>query len=147
MSDNEEELDAGSSPHSLPIATIKKTTKQAVPPALKLSADLTDMLGQCCLEFVEMLFSSANSISNDEKKTTITPEHVLAAIEQLELPGLKAPLTEYLQELQEVATKDKQQSKAKKKTRAEEAGMSEEDQIAMQQAMFAEARAQAAGQY
>jgi hypothetical protein len=52
-----------------------------------------------------MPFSSANSISNDEKKTTITPEHVLAAIEQLELPGLKAPLTEYLQELQEVATK------------------------------------------
>jgi len=146
MSDNEEELDAGSS-QSLPASTIKKCTKLAVPPELRIAADLTDMLGQCCLEFVEMVYSAANGISTDEKKTTITPEHVLAALQQLELTEFKAPLTEYFQGLQETATKDRQHSKAKRKTKAEEAGMSEEDQIKMQQAMFAEARAQAAGQY
>lgn len=147
MSDNEEDIDGGSSSQTLPMATIKKCAKQAVPGELRIAADLTEMLGQCCLEFVEMLFSAANGISMEEKKTTITPEHVLAAIQQLELTEFTAPLTEYFQGLQEAATKDRQNSKAKKKTKAEEAGMSEEDQIKMQQAMFAEARAQAAGQY
>lgn len=48
-----------------------------------------------------MLFSSANGISETEKKTTITPEHVLAAIEQLELSLLKEPVTSFMQTLKE----------------------------------------------
>lgn len=52
-----------------------------------------------------MVYSAANGISTDEKKTTITPEHVLAALQQLELTEFKAPLTEYFQGLQETATK------------------------------------------
>ena len=52
-------------------------------------------------EFVEMLFSAANGISEDEKKTTITPEHVLAAMQQLELTSLKDPVTSFMQTLKD----------------------------------------------
>jgi len=34
-------------------------------------------------EFVQLVSSEANDLSEKEKKTTITPEHVLAALEQL----------------------------------------------------------------
>lgn len=48
-----------------------------------------------------MLFSAANGISEKEKKATITPEHVLAAIEQLELTSFKEPVATYMQSLKE----------------------------------------------
>lgn len=53
-------------------------------------------------EFVEMVFSAANGISEKEKKATISPDHVLAAIEQLELTSLEEPLTAYLQTLKDI---------------------------------------------
>lgn len=58
-------------------------------------------------EFVEMLFSAANGISEKEKKTTITPEHVLAAIEQLEMTNLKEPIASFMQTLKETKGKHK----------------------------------------
>lgn len=36
-----------------------------------------------CAEFVQLVSSEANEVSDKEKKTTITPEHVLAALHQL----------------------------------------------------------------
>lgn len=52
-----------------------------------------------------MVSSSANGISEKEKKTTITPEHVLAAIEQLEMTDLKIPVATFLQTLKEAKGK------------------------------------------
>jgi len=34
-------------------------------------------------EFVQLVSSEANDVSEKDKKTTITPEHVLSALEQL----------------------------------------------------------------
>lgn len=48
-----------------------------------------------------MVFSAANGISEKEKKATITPEHVLAAIEQLELTSFKEPVATFLQSIKE----------------------------------------------
>ena len=59
-------------------------------------------------EFVEMVFSAANGISEKDKKATITPEHVLAAIEQLELSSFKEPVAAFLQSIKE--SKGKYQS-------------------------------------
>ena len=52
-----------------------------------------------------MLSSSANGISEKEKKSTITPEHVLAAIEQLEMADLKEPVASLLQTLKDTKGK------------------------------------------
>ncbi len=48
-----------------------------------------------------MVFSTANSISEKEKKAIINPEHVLAAIEQLEMDYLREPVAATLQGIKE----------------------------------------------
>ena len=52
-------------------------------------------------EFVEMISSSANEVSTQDKKTTINPEHVLKALEDLGFVDLQKSVNTYWQQWKE----------------------------------------------
>ena len=106
---------------SLPKATINKMISDIIPEGLRLSNDLRDLLLESCTEFVLSISSEVTDISTKENKTTITPEHVIAALKKL-------GFDDFIDD----CTKDM--------------GMSAEEAMALQAKMFAEAKARMAGQ-
>ncbi len=80
-----------------------------------------------------MTFQAGVAAEEDGKKV-VAPKHVLKALEQLEFNGVLEGVRELGEALQE--------GKGRKKKGGGE-GMSLEEQIAMQQKLFAEAREQA----
>ena len=67
---------------SLPKATINKMISDSIPEGLRLSNDLRDFLRSCAINCLS-ISSEATDISTKENKTTITPEHVIAALKKL----------------------------------------------------------------
>lgn len=41
------------------------------------------MLYKCCNEFVQAVYSEANEISTKDNKNTITPDHIIQAMQEL----------------------------------------------------------------
>jgi hypothetical protein len=66
--------------------------------------DARDLLIECCVEFITLISSEANDISEKESKKTIACDHITKALEQL---GFGA----YVQEIMEVANEHKEQLK------------------------------------
>jgi hypothetical protein len=117
---------------------------------------------------VQLLSSEANEIATKEKKNTITPEHLLKAIRDL-------GFTDFIEEVTATMEQHKEESKGEmlswfmdaraqadlrqplcptassshrkemKKTGADREGLSEEEQIRIQQEMFAAARLRSMG--
>ena len=52
----------------------------------------------CCAEFVQLVTAEANQMVDTEKKQTMSPEHVLRAIQQLEFHSWQADLTSTISE-------------------------------------------------
>ncbi|KAG4137262.1 hypothetical protein ERO13_A07G056700v2 [Gossypium hirsutum] len=103
---------------SLPKATMTKIIKEMLPPDVRVARDAQDLLIECCVEFINLISSESNEVCNREDKRTIAPEHVLKALEQDSLKGGKW---------------------------SNGAEMTEEEAVAEQQRMFAEARARMNG--
>eukprot|EP00210_Caulerpa_lentillifera_P002111 g2026.t1 len=116
--------------------------RELVPKDLNVPPESMGMLIDCCTEFVNLLSSESNEISTREKKNTIHPEHVMRALSVL---GFE----EFVPEVKEAWDSWKRESRQKSttsrpkghKTAADAAGFTEEQQIAMQQQLFADARA------
>eukprot|EP00245_Coleochaete_scutata_P014610 TRINITY_DN629_c0_g1_i1.p2 TRINITY_DN629_c0_g1~~TRINITY_DN629_c0_g1_i1.p2 ORF type:complete len:147 (-),score=44.78 TRINITY_DN629_c0_g1_i1:292-732(-) len=127
---------------SLPKATVHAIIKEMLPSDARIANDARDMLTECCVEFINLLSSEANEICSKEEKKTIAPEHVLKALTTL---GFDEYISEvqaaYDDHKQETATTHRGHSRAKPN-----GGMTEEEAIAAQQKMFAEARARMAAQ-
>jgi len=66
---------------SVSAATIAKMISDLLPPGLRMSQDVKDLVMETCTEFVQCVASEANEISTKDNKTTITPEHVVRALE------------------------------------------------------------------
>eukprot|EP00884_Botryococcus_braunii_P016664 jgi/Botrbrau1/3681/Bobra.0008s0010.1 len=123
----------------LPRATILKMMKDAAPAELRLANDAVSLIGLCCNEFVQLISSEATELCEKENKHVLQPEHVLRALDTL---GFSAMLPEVQRALEGWQDSNKGvQRIGKRKTKAEEAGLSEAEQIALQQKLFAEARA------
>ncbi|KAB2020368.1 hypothetical protein ES319_D07G064000v1 [Gossypium barbadense] len=103
---------------SLPKATMTKIIKEMLPSDVRVARDAQDLLIECCVEFINLISSESNEVCNREDKRTIAPEHVLKALEQDSLKGGKW---------------------------SNGAEMTEEEAVAEQQRMFAEARARMNG--
>ncbi|KAH8932408.1 hypothetical protein BDL97_19G069500 [Sphagnum fallax] len=151
---------AGSRPKddvSLPKATMTKIIKEMLPPDVRVAKDAQDLLVECCVgilltrqpdslklllpncEFINLISSESNEICSKEEKRTIAPEHVLRALEIL-------GFGEYLAEVQAAYEQHKNETMESPKVGGRWAkegggGMTEEEAIAAQQRMFAEARA------
>lgn len=68
--------------------------------------DARDLLIECCVEFITLISSEANDISEKESKKTIACDHITKALEQL---GFGA----YVSEIMEVANEHKEQLKVR----------------------------------
>ncbi|CAI5943699.1 unnamed protein product [Closterium sp. NIES-65] len=93
-------------------------------------------------EFINLISSEANEMCSKEDKRTIAPEHVLQALESL---GFSSYLAEvqaaYDQHKSETLESPRALGRSSSSKASGAVGMSEEEAIAEQQKMFAEARA------
>lgn len=123
---------------SLPKSTIVKHIKEVLPQDVRCAGDSTELLLECCTEFVQLVSTEANEAAAKDGKATITPEHVLSALDKAGFGDLVPEVRLAWEAFKDDA---KQGPKlAHRKTKAEEEGMSEEQQIALQQQLFAAAR-------
>ncbi|KAF4633082.1 hypothetical protein G7Y89_g5037 [Cudoniella acicularis] len=118
------------------IATVQKIVTEILPPSsgLAFGKDARDLLIECCVEFITLISSEANEISEKESKKTIACEHITKALEQL-------GFGDYVPDIMEVANEHKEQLKGreKKANKLEQSGLSTEQLLAMQEAAFRDA--------
>ena len=130
---------SGANGHSLYKATVQKIISEILPqtgdqpPAF--SREARDLLIDCSVEFIRMLSSEANDISEKEAKKTIAVEHIEKALREL---GFEA----YVQDVVESAGqfKDLQKTRERRVNKMEDSGLSTEQLLRMQEEMFADAR-------
>ncbi|KAK8617102.1 hypothetical protein V6N13_117069 [Hibiscus sabdariffa] len=126
---------------SLPKATMTKIIKEMLPPDVRVARDAQDLLIECCVEFINLISSESNEVCNREDKRTIAPEHVLKALQAL-------GFGEYIEEVYAAYEQHKietMQDSLKGGKWSNGAEMTEEEAVAEQQRMFAEARARMNG--
>ncbi|KAK8547933.1 hypothetical protein V6N13_123356 [Hibiscus sabdariffa] len=126
---------------SLPKATMTKIIKEMLPPDVRVARDAQDLLIECCVEFINLISSESNEVCNREDKRTIAPEHVLKALQAL-------GFGEYIEEVYAAYEQHKietVQDSLKGGKWSNGAEMTEEEAVAEQQRMFAEARARMNG--
>ncbi|KAI5083073.1 hypothetical protein GOP47_0002816, partial [Adiantum capillus-veneris] len=122
---------------SLPKATMTKIIKEMLPRHVRVARDAQDLLVECCVEFINLISSESNEICSREDKRTIAPEHVMKALEVL---GFGDYLEEVHLALEEHRREALDSPKSSGRWGKDGMGMTEEEAVAEQQRMFAEAR-------
>lgn len=125
---------------ALPKATVNKFANDIAHSLdVRLTADTRDLIATCCTEFVQLLSSEANDICEKDKKKTITPEHVLRALNQLGLDRFKQDVEDEYERAK--AEEAKQKSRiGSKRDRNKAAQMDAEELRRKQEELFALAR-------
>ncbi|PSR80865.1 histone-fold-containing protein [Coniella lustricola] len=123
---------------SLPKATVQKIVSEILPPAngVAFSKEARDLLIECCVEFITLVSSEANEISEKEAKKTIACDHITKALEQL-------GFSDYVPAVLEAASEHKEQQKGREKklNKFDQSGMSMEELERLQAEQFAAAAA------
>ncbi|KAL5186025.1 Protein Dr1 [Glycine soja] len=127
---------------SLPKATMTKIIKEMLPPDVRVARDAQDLLIECCVEFINLVSSESNEVCNREDKRTIAPEHVLKALQVL---GFGEYVEEVYAAYEQHKLETMQDSLRGGGKWSNGAEMTEEEALAEQQRMFAEARARMNG--
>jgi len=72
-------------PANASAATVQKIVSEILPPSagVAFSKEARDLLIECCVEFITLVSSEANEISEKEAKKTIACDHITKALEQL----------------------------------------------------------------
>ncbi|WVZ18026.1 hypothetical protein V8G54_005348 [Vigna mungo] len=143
---------------SLPKATMTKIIKEMLPPDVRVARDAQDLLIECCVEFINLVSSESNEVCNKEERRTIAPEHVLKALGVLGfgdyIEEVYAAYEQHKLEtmwscqpvlMSSVVGENLQQDSLKGAKWSNRAEMTEEEALAEQQRMFAEARARMNG--
>ncbi|KAB5584228.1 hypothetical protein PHYPO_G00104980 [Pangasianodon hypophthalmus] len=123
---------------TIPRAAINKMIKETLP-NVRVANDARELVVNCCTEFIHLVSSEANEICNKSEKKTISPEHVINALESLGFGSYIAEVKDVLQECKTVALKRRKAS-----SRLENLGIPEEELLRQQQELFAKARQQQA---
>jgi len=136
MSDREGRVVPNDDELSLPRATVAKMIQELLPEETTCAKETRDLVIECCVEFIHLLSSEANEICEKESKKTIAPEHIISALESL---GFQS----FIPEVQDVLKDHRQLQKdrEKKTSKLEQSGLTEEELLAQQQALFAQSRA------
>ncbi|CRK24864.1 hypothetical protein BN1723_013389 [Verticillium longisporum] len=136
MSDHEFGGIAGNDDLSLPKATVQKIVTEILPPAdgIAFAKDARDLLIECCVEFITLISSEANEISEKEAKKTIACDHITKALEQLGFADYVPAVLEAAAEHKEV-----QKGREKKANKFANSAISMEELERMQQEAFADA--------
>jgi histone H3/H4 len=121
---------------SLPKATVQKIITEILPPSTgqTFAKDARDLLMECCVEFITLISSEANDISEKEAKKTIACEHVEKALRDL-------GFGDYVGEVLAVAEEHKEalKTREKKASKMEQSGLTAEELLRQQQELFASA--------
>ena len=78
----------------LPKATVVKAIKERVPTTMKMANESTEMILECCNSLIHIITSTANEISEKNKRTTIQPEDVIQSMQELGFEAYVGPLTQ-----------------------------------------------------
>ena len=119
---------------SIPRAALNKMIKELIP-NIRVANDARELILNCCTEFIHLVSSEANEICNKQQKKTISPEHVLQALDSLGFGNYKQDAMSVMQEAKAVAAKKRRGS-----SRLENLGIPEEELLRQQQELFAKAR-------
>ncbi|KAK3383581.1 histone-fold-containing protein [Lasiosphaeria ovina] len=103
---------------------------------IAFSKEARDLLIECCVEFITLISSEANEISEKEAKKTIACDHITKALEQLGYSDYVPAVLEAAAEHKEV-----QKGREKKANKFEQSGLSLEELERLQQEQFAAAAA------
>lgn len=125
---------------ALPKATVNKFANDIAHSLdVRLTADTRDLIATCCSEFVQLLSSEANDICEKDKKKTITPEHVLRALNQLGLHRFNRDVQEEYDRAKVEEAKQKMRQGSKRE-RNKAAQMDPDELLRKQEELFALAR-------
>lgn len=125
---------------ALPKATVNKFANDIAHSLdVRLTADTRDLIATCCSEFVQLLSSEANDICEKDKKKTITPEHVLRALNQLGLHRFNNDVQEEYDRAKVEEAKQKMRQGSKRE-RNKAAQMDPDELLRKQEELFALAR-------
>ncbi|KAI5628345.1 protein Dr1 [Silurus asotus] len=116
---------------TIPRAAINKMIKETLP-NVRVANDARELVVNCCTEFIHLVSSEANEICNKSEKKTISPEHVINALESLGFGSYITEVKDVLQECKTVALKRRKAS-----SRLENLGIPEEELLRQQQELFA----------
>ncbi|SPO00193.1 related to TBP-binding repressor protein [Cephalotrichum gorgonifer] len=135
MSDHEL---GGADDLSLPKATVQKIVSEILPPSggCIFAKEARDLLIECCVEFITLISSEANEISEKEAKKTIACDHITKALEQLGFSDYVPAVMDAAQE-----HKDTQKGREKRGDKFAQSGMSLEELERLQAEQFAQAAA------
>lgn len=89
-------------------ATVQKIVSEILPPSegVAFAKEARDLLIECCVEFITLISSEANEISEKEAKKTIACDHITKALEQL-------GFTDYVPAVLEAAAEHKEVQKVR----------------------------------
>lgn len=121
---------------SLPKSTLSKAIRDAVPSGMRVSGDAVDLILSCCNEFVHLLSTQANEISDRDGRSTISPDHVIRALEEL---GFTSYLSDVKGALESFRAEQAVAAKAAQR-RAAGSGLSQEELLKLQEQLFMAAR-------
>ncbi|KAK3311391.1 histone-fold-containing protein [Chaetomium strumarium] len=153
MSDHEF---GGNDDLSLPKATVQKIVGEILSGSsgIAFSKEARDVLIECCVEFITLVSSEANEISEKEAKKTIACDHIIKALDQLGFPDYVPAVLEAAAEHKEVQkasrhhaspgsmhTDSRDQGREKKANKLEQSGLSLEELERLQREQFAAAAA------
>ncbi|KYK59003.1 TBP-binding repressor protein [Drechmeria coniospora] len=133
MSDHEF---GGNDDLSLPKATVQKIVGEILSPSgASFAKEARDLLIECSVEFITLISSEANEISEKEAKKTIACDHITKALERL-------GFSDYVPAVLEAAAehKESQKGREKKADKFANSGMSMEELARLQEEQFAQAR-------
>lgn len=119
----------------IPKATLNKLISSILPKGVTMSKEAKDMIGEFSLEFVHLLSSEANIVSEKEKKKMILSDHVIGALKSLGFDDFVVAVSQEV-ELFQKTTKET----ARKPFRLENSGLSTEELLKSQEELFARAR-------
>ncbi|KAK3354590.1 histone-fold-containing protein [Neurospora tetraspora] len=123
---------------SLPKATVQKIVSEILPSSTGLSfaKEARDLLIDLCVEFISLVSSEANEISEKESKKTIACDHITQALERLGFADYVPAVLEAAAEHKEV-----QKGREKKANKFEQSGLTLEELERIQREQFADAAA------
>ncbi|TDL29324.1 histone-fold-containing protein [Rickenella mellea] len=121
---------------SLPKATVAKMISELLPNEVTCAKETRDLVIECCVEFIHLISSEANEICEQESKKTIAPEHIISALKRLGFATFTDEVEDVLKD-----HKKQQKDREKKVSKLEESGLTEEELLARQEALFAASRA------
>ncbi|KAL5488119.1 NCB2 [Sanghuangporus weigelae] len=121
---------------SLPKATVAKMISELLPNDVSCAKETRDLIIECCVEFIHLISSEANEICEQESKKTIAPDHIIRALKRLGFEEFTAEVEDVLKDHKRLV-KDRE----KKVSKLEQSGLTEEELLAQQEALFAASRA------